>query len=74
MLLWQVKQFNVLGEMITRDTVKEMVRVSPDVRDYIKWIKQYIDMGFERIILHNVNRKQEQFIKDFGEKVLPALK
>jgi len=73
-LLWQVKQFNVLGEMITRDTVKEMVRVSPDVRDYIKWIKQYIDMGFERIILHNVNRKQEQFIKDFGEKVLPALK
>jgi hypothetical protein len=30
-------------------------------------------LGFERIVLHNVNREQELFIQDFGEKVLPRL-
>jgi hypothetical protein len=30
-----------------------------------------MELGFDRIILHNVNRQQEVFIKTFGEKVLP---
>jgi hypothetical protein len=29
-------------------------------------------LGFERIILHNVNREQELFIKTFGQKILPV--
>jgi len=30
-------------------------------------------LGFDELILHNVNREQEQFIEVFGEKVVPAL-
>jgi hypothetical protein len=33
-----------------------------------------MQLGFTRIILHNVNREQENFIKVFGEKVLPAFR
>jgi hypothetical protein len=35
--------------------------------------KNDIDLGFDELILHNVNTAQEQFIDDFGEKVLPVL-
>jgi coenzyme F420-dependent glucose-6-phosphate dehydrogenase len=31
----------------------------------------YQSLGFDRIYLHNVNRSQEFFIQEFGEKVLP---
>lgn len=72
--LWQVKQFDALGEMVTRDTIKAMVNVSSDPAQHIKWIQAYADMGFEKIILHNVNREQESFIHEFEQKVLPSFK
>jgi len=69
-----VEQFDALGEMVTEEKVKEMVHISSDVQKHIDIIQSYIDLGFDTIILHNVNRDQETFITDFGEKVLPKLK
>jgi coenzyme F420-dependent glucose-6-phosphate dehydrogenase len=51
-----------------------MMLISTDPQEFISLIKSCMDMGFERIILHNVNRDQETFIKDFGKMVLPNLK
>jgi hypothetical protein len=62
-----------MGEFVQPDEVKNMVRISNDAAAHAEWIQSDIDLGFERIILHNVGRNQEQFIKDFGEKVLPRL-
>ena len=62
-----------MGEFVQPDEVKNMVRISSDVAAHIDWIQSDIDLGFERIMLHNVGRNQEIFIKDFGEKVLPKL-
>ncbi|WP_207492068.1 TIGR03885 family FMN-dependent LLM class oxidoreductase [Aridibaculum aurantiacum] len=72
--LWQVKQYDALGEMVTREKVKELVKISSDPQQHIKWIQEYVDLGFEKIILHNVGKNQEEFIKDFGEHVLPKFK
>ena len=71
--LWQVEQFDELGKFVQPEELKDMVRISSDVKKHIDWIKQDQELGFERIILHNVNREQEKFIHDFGEKVLPKL-
>jgi G6PDH family F420-dependent oxidoreductase len=71
--LWKVDQFDALGELVTREALEKMVNISSDPKQHVDWIKQYSDLGFERIILHNVNREQELFIQDFGNKVLPAL-
>jgi coenzyme F420-dependent glucose-6-phosphate dehydrogenase len=71
--LWRVDQFDALGEQVQPNQLNKMVRISDDLQEHIDLIKQDMELGFERIILHNVNRKQELFIKDFGEKVLPAL-
>lgn len=71
--LWQVEQFDMMGEFVQPDEMKEMVRISSRVEDHIEWLRQDMSLGFERIILHNVNREQEKFIQVFGEKVLPIL-
>lgn len=69
--LWQVAQFDAMGEFVQREELGKMVRISSDPKQHIDWIQQDAALGFEKIILHNVNRQQELFIKDFGEKVLP---
>jgi probable non-F420 flavinoid oxidoreductase len=71
--LWQVEQFDELGKFVQPKELVDMVRISANTQQHIDWIKQDQELGFDRIILHNVNRGQEQFIRDFGEKVLPRL-
>lgn len=72
--LWQVEQFDKVAEFVQPEEVRDMVRVSADVNQHIAWIEEDMKLGFERIILHNVNREQERFIEVFGEKVLPHFK
>lgn len=71
--LWKVEQFDALGKHIQPNEITSMIRISPDPDLHVKWIQQDMELGFERIILHNVNRKQEKFIRDFGDKVLPKV-
>lgn len=72
--LWQVEQFDELGKFVQPEELRQMVRISSDIKQHIDWIRQDMQLGFERIILHNVNKQQESFIRVFGEKVLPELK
>ena len=66
-------QFDTLGELVRPDDLEGHIRISSDVQRHIDWLRQDIELGFERILVHNVNRDQERFIDAFGEKVLPAL-
>ncbi|WP_129713582.1 TIGR03885 family FMN-dependent LLM class oxidoreductase [Pedobacter sp. SYP-B3415] len=67
-------QFEAAAEFVREEDLTEMVRVSANADEHIEWIKEDMKLGFDRIILHNVNRSQERFIKDFGNMVLPALR
>ena len=69
--LWRVEQFDALGEQVQPNQLRKMVRISEDPEQHYRWIAQDMELGFERIILHNVNRQQEEFIRDFGKSVLP---
>lgn len=68
-----VAHFDAAGAFVRPEDLYESVRISADLQQHIDWIRQDISLGFEHIILHNVNRDQETFIRDFGEKVLPQL-
>ena len=68
-----VEQFDAMGEMVTMDKVESMVRISSNIQQHIDWIKRDLDLGFEKIILHQVAREQELFLNDFGDKVLPKV-
>lgn len=65
--------YDAAAEFVKIEDVSKMVRISSDLDQHIKWIREDLDLGFEKIILHNVNREQEAFITDFGMTVLPEL-
>jgi coenzyme F420-dependent glucose-6-phosphate dehydrogenase len=67
------EQFKNAAEFIEPDIMKEHVKIFVHPDQYIKQINKYIEMGFNEIVVHNVNVKQEKFIEDFGSKVIPAL-
>lgn len=67
------ERFDALGDQVDVETVKKVVKISSDLQEFSDWIRELDSLGFEKIILHNVNRKQEQFIDAFGTHVLPEL-
>ena len=66
-------QFDAAGEFVKPDELDGPVRISSEPQQHIEWLQKDLEMGFSELILHNVNREQQQFIEAFGEKVLPVL-
>jgi len=67
--------FDAAAEYVTRDDVKGKMRISADPEQHLEWLLGDLDLGWEEINLHCVNRaEQERFIDVFGEKVLPELR
>jgi coenzyme F420-dependent glucose-6-phosphate dehydrogenase len=64
-------QFDTLGAHVQPEELEGKIRMSADVQRHLDWIAEDLELGFTGIMLHNVNREQEQFIDTFGEKVLP---
>jgi coenzyme F420-dependent glucose-6-phosphate dehydrogenase len=50
------------------------VLISPDADEHAAHIQGFIDMGFDEVHVHNVGRNQAEFIRFYGERVLPQLK
>jgi hypothetical protein len=51
------------------------VLVSADLGRHTAWLGEYLELGFDRIYLHEVGQAEHQqsFIDAFGTKVLPEL-
>lgn len=67
------QQFDAIAKFVRQEDMYQYVRISTDLEQHIEWLNQDIQLGFEQIYLHNVNREQQQFITDFGQRVIPAL-
>ncbi len=66
-------QFDAAGAFVKPEEMDDLVRISADPQQHIDWLQKDIELGFSELLLHNVNREQQQFIEVFGEKVIPAL-
>ena len=51
------------------------VLVSADLGRHTAWLAEYLELGFERIYLHEVGQEEHQaaFVEAFGAKVIPSL-
>lgn len=67
------EQFDAAGEFVKPEELDQHIRISAGLQQHIEWLQKDIELGFDELILHNVNRKQEQFIEAFGHKVIPEL-
>jgi coenzyme F420-dependent glucose-6-phosphate dehydrogenase len=67
------QHFQEAAEFLDPQIMNDHVNISSDPVKHIGWINEYISLGFDEIVLHNVNTNQEQFIEVFGSRVLPEL-
>jgi coenzyme F420-dependent glucose-6-phosphate dehydrogenase len=68
------EQFEEIGRYVRREDIEGDIRVSSDLEQHIAWLHDDVELGFDHLYLHNVNRDQECFLEAFGERVLPTLK
>jgi G6PDH family F420-dependent oxidoreductase len=68
------EDFAEIARMVRPEHYRNRMLISPDLDEHRAAIQAFIDLGFDEIHVHNVGRNQEQFIKAFGEQVIPKLK
>lgn len=71
--LREPEDFDEAAQFITAEEMDGHIRISADLDQHVKWLREYAEMGFSEVLIHNVNRGQEPFIRAFGERVLPVL-
>lgn len=68
------EDFAEIAKLVKPENYKNRMLISPDLDEHLEYIQQFADLGFDEIHVHNVGRNQEQFIREFGKKVLPRIK
>lgn len=75
-LCWDVDSVEAFDEAAThvsREDMRSSVFVSSEPNAYVTQLREYSDLGFDRVYLHHVGLEQDRFIDTFGERVLPGL-
>ncbi|MCY2687123.1 TIGR03885 family FMN-dependent LLM class oxidoreductase [Salinimicrobium sp. TH3] len=67
------EKFDAIGQNTRKEDMEKHVIIGSDADVFIEKIKTFNEMGFEKVIIHNVNEQQEDYINFFGKEVLPNL-
>lgn len=65
--------FAQLAGLVRPEDFDGRMVISADPEVHRAAIQRYVDLGFDRVYLHNVGRNQTEWIEAFGREVLPKL-
>src|SRR5881398_3390676 len=65
--------FEQMAKIVRPEDFKGRMLISSDVDAHRREVQKFIDLGFDRVYLHNVGRNQREWIDVFGKQVLPKL-
>jgi coenzyme F420-dependent glucose-6-phosphate dehydrogenase len=65
--------FEAMAKFVRPEDFKGRMVMSSDPEAHRREIQKFLDMGFDRVYLHNVGRNQAAWIDLFGREVLPRL-
>lgn len=65
--------FEQMAKLVRREDFDGRMLISSDPDAHRAEIQRYLDLGIDRLYLHNVGRNQEQWIDVFAADVLPKL-
>ncbi len=68
------EDFEAMAKLVRPENFKNRVLTTSDLDKHTEYIQHWIDLGFQEIHIHNVNRSQEAFIDAYGKHVIPNLK
>jgi G6PDH family F420-dependent oxidoreductase len=69
-----VELFDAVSEHIPPEAMRRHVQVSSDLGQHAAWLHELAELGFDEIYLHHVGQEQLDFVKAFGDRVLPQLR
>ncbi|MFC0678668.1 TIGR03557 family F420-dependent LLM class oxidoreductase [Lysobacter korlensis] len=62
-----------MAKLVRPEDFEGRMVISSDPDAHRAYIQRFVDLGFDRIYLHNVGRNQREWIDVFAEQVLPKL-
>jgi coenzyme F420-dependent glucose-6-phosphate dehydrogenase len=65
--------FAAMARIVRPEDFKGRMLISSDPDRHRQEIQRFIDLGFDRVYLHNVGRNQAEWLEVFGKQVLPKL-
>jgi len=65
--------FEQMAKIVRPEDFKGRMLISSDPAAHTREIQKFIDLGFDRVYLHNVGRNQVEWLEIFGKQVLPKL-
>ncbi|WGW12971.1 TIGR03557 family F420-dependent LLM class oxidoreductase [Saxibacter everestensis] len=65
--------FAEMAKLVRLEDFDGRMVISADPDDHRAYIQKFVNLGFDRIYLHNVGRNQKEWIDVFGKEVLPKL-
>ena len=67
------EDFEAMTKLVKSENFVGRVFMSPDLDAHRDHLEHALALGFTEIYVHNVGRNQAEFLKAYGEKVIPAL-
>jgi len=65
--------FAAMAQLVRAEDFEGRMLMTSDPDAHRAYIQRFVDLGFDRVYLHNVGRNQKEFIEVFGREVLPKL-
>lgn len=67
------EQFDEASRFVELSHLDDPVLISSDLNQHAAWLRDFADLGFDRLYLHHVGPEQQPFIDAFGGKVIPEV-
>ena len=68
------EDFEAMAKLVGPQHYKNRVLLAPDLGEHTAHLQHFIDLGFDEVYVHNVGRNQDEFIRAYGEEVVPNLR
>ena len=68
------EDFANMAKLVRIENYANRMLISADLDEHAAHIQEFVDKGFWEVHVHNVGRNQSEFIRAYGERVLPQLK
>ncbi len=67
------KHFEQAATLVTEEVATEHTPCGPDPEAHVEALRKAAEMGFDRVVIHQIGPKQEGFLRFYQEQVLPEL-
>ncbi|HEY4669561.1 MAG TPA: TIGR03885 family FMN-dependent LLM class oxidoreductase [Tepidiformaceae bacterium] len=67
------EDFDTIAQYVRPEDLDPHIRISADLGLHAELLRRDAELGFDEVYIHNVGLNQREFIRVFGEHVLPTL-